>query len=190
MDCGEHASPGWGSRLWHHHIVTKIASDRSPKTKKYFPSPLLCVLLSMWKWQRGSCSLYLSSKYLHTEKTVKSTPWGHQNLCVRQPLLWHKQLINKNCTASSSASCVAYLRARVCVSLCVFYLVASILDRSSGVADPCGTISCSSQASCATQETRGGLETDRNRRWSSHLSACAASVGISDFNGRLDFHLF
>lgn len=121
MDCGEHASPGWGSRLWHHHIVTKIASDRSPKTKKYFPSPLLCVLLSMWKWQRGSCSLYLSSKYLHTEKTVKSTPWGHQNLCVRQPLLWHKQLINKNCTASSSASCVAYLRARVCVCLCVFF---------------------------------------------------------------------
>lgn len=56
----------------------------------------------MWKWQQDSCSLYLSSLYLYTKTTVRETPSGHKNYCLRQPLLSHKQPINKQCCVSFS----------------------------------------------------------------------------------------
>lgn len=83
------------------------------KQKKSFPWPQsLCCC----QCESDCCLLYLSCLYLYTEKSAKEAPGGHLNLCVCQPLLSHKQLINKHhCVLSG---CAPHVR------------VVSILERS------------------------------------------------------------
>ncbi len=137
---------------------------------------LLIYFLYCYQCESDCCLLYLSSLYLHTERTVKQTPQGHQNLSVSQPLLSRKQLINKHCCVFSyCVPCRFYsgsVRHSARPGNSIFLQLITVVTRN---------ISCSILLfldSCAIQETHAGSALCRNRQVIGmvfqHLSVCLA----------------